>query len=232
VFGGNGDTKINGGGIWSNGCLRGDGSSYDAMVTNGGVNYVGETSGTMNFQPEETQVPYTLPPSAFEIPMPDCGHPDAHNVNNLPENLSPGLWCVDGDLRMNANDDVWGEGVTIVVLDGDIVVNGNSSVHLSAPNHDPDPSPAVGGLLFFVPNGNVTINGGSEQWYQGLIYAPGNPSPYTGGDCKIDGGSEMGWTINTQIVCWNVEVTGNATIDINFDAGQEYQKPTSIELYR
>lgn len=229
IFGGSGDTYINGGGIWSNGCLKGNGSTYEALVDNGGVSYVGATDGTMNFIPTEQQVPYALPPSSFEMPVPDCSHPDAHNVNNLPHVMDPGLWCVNGTVHINANTEYWGEGVTIYILDGDLVVNGNAVVHLSAPNADPDPSPAVAGLLFYVPDGDVTINGNSEQWYVGMIYAPG-PDP--NGTCQINGQSDTNFTIHTQVVCWNVEVTGNARVDINFNAGENYQKPTSIELYR
>lgn len=224
MFGGNGDTYINGGGIWSNGCLRGMGGSWDAYVNNGSVNYAGESDGTMNFQPTEQQVPYTLPPSAFEVNMPDCDHPDAHNVSNLEGELDPGLYCVDGTLRINANEELIGTGLTIVIM-GDLVVNGGATVDVEAPSTEPDPSPAVAGLLFYLPTGSVTINGDSEQWYLGLIYAPAN-------DCSISGASGTNFTMNTQIVCLNVTVSGDATVDINFNSGLVYQKPTSIELFR
>jgi hypothetical protein len=227
AFGGSGETDINGGGIWSNGCLSGNGNSFDADIFNGDVNYAGGFHGNNNFDPDPAQVPYTLPPSSFEIPMPNCNHPDAHRVNNLPDTLTPGLWCVNAGNNVNLNNgELNGTEVTIVVLDGNLSINGGVTVNLSRPLQDPDPSPAVGGLLFYVPNGNITINGGSDQHYEGLIYAPNN-------DCSITGNSDLGTLeMNTQIVCFNVEISGNTTINITFDAGQEYQKPTSIELFR
>jgi hypothetical protein len=226
-FGGSGDTIIDGGGIWSNGCLSGNGDNFDADIINGNVNYAGGFHGNNNFDPDPSQVPYTLPPSSFEIPMPNCNDGDAHRVNSLPDTLSAGLWCVNAGHNVNLNNgSIEGYGVTIVLVDGSLSINGGVTVNLAAPVTDPDPSPAVAGLLFYVPNGDITINGGSEQHYEGLIYAPNN-------DCTINGNSAFGTLeMNTQIVCFNVAITGNTTININFNAGQEYQKPTSIELFR
>jgi hypothetical protein len=227
AFGGNGNTIIDGGGVWSNGCLSGNGNSFGAEIINGDVNYAGGFHGNNNFNPDPSQVPYTLPPSSFEIPMPNCNDPDAHNVNSLPDTLTPGLWCVNAGHNVILNNgEINGSGVTIVVVDGNISINGGVTVNLASPITDPDPSPAVAGLLFYVPNGNITINGGSDQHYEGLIYAPH-------GDCSITGNSALGTLeMNTQIVCWNVEISGSAEIDITFNAGQEYTKPTSIELFR
>lgn len=229
VFGGSGHTYINGGGIWTNGCLRGNGSDYYATVISGTVSYVGLAVGTMNFDPPESQVPYELPPASYEPDLPDCSDPRAHNVTNLPDELDPGLWCVEDGLHITSNKEIWGEGVTIVVEHGDLTVNGHATIHLSAPNAPPDPAPAIDGLLFYVPYGDVTIDGSSDQWYVGLIYSPG-PDPY--GDCTIRGVGEVLTTFHTQVICWNVEITGNAVLDINFDPELHPEKSTTIELYR
>jgi len=218
IFGGNGDTNINGGGIWTNGCLSGNGNSYNVDVINGSVNYAGSTSGNMNFNPEQTQSPYTLPPSSYEIPAPNC---NGRWVGNLSGTLAPGLYCLNGDVKKL--DGVNGNGVTIYIQ-GDLSVNGNDVVNLSAPQQNPDPAPAIPGVLFYV-TGDVTINGNSDQWYLGMIYAPD-------GYCKINGTGGTWNTLHTQIICWDVEVTGTADIDITFDNGEQYQKPTTIELYR
>jgi hypothetical protein len=218
IFGGNGDTDINGGGVWTNGCLAGNGSSYNVDVINGSVTYAGSTSGTMNFNPEQNHSDYTLPPSSYEVPAPKC---DGHWVGNLSGNLAPGLYCINGDVKKL--DGVSGNGVTIYIK-GDLSVNANDVVNLSAPGQNPDPSPAIAGVLFYV-TGDVTINGNSNQWYLGMIYAPQ-------GYCKINGTGGVWDTLHTQIICWDVEVTGTADIDITFDHGEQYEKPTSIELYR
>ena len=52
----------------------------------------------------------------------------------------------------------------------------HATVHLSAPVRTQIPLLLLAGLLFYVPNGDVTINGNSDQWYVGMIYAPG-PDP-------------------------------------------------------
>jgi hypothetical protein len=218
IFGGNGDTRINGGGVWTNGCLRGNGNSYDVNVVNGSVTYAGSTSGNMHFNPEQTHSDYTLPPSSYEIPAPNC---NGHWVGNLSGALSPGLYCINGDVKKL--DNVSGTGVTIYIT-GDLSVNGNDVVSLSAPQQNPDPSPAIPGVLFYVA-GDITINGNSDQWYLGMLYAPN-------GYCKLNGTGGTWNTLHTQIICWDVEVTGTADIDINFDGGEQYQKPTSIELFR
>jgi hypothetical protein len=247
VFGGSGETTINGGGVWSEGCLRGNGSEYQVIVSDGTVAYVGAEAGTMNFIPPEVQVPYSLPSDVYAPDLPDCNHPDAHQISSLNElppppddnpdipddphikYFEPGLWCFSDGVHINASDDIWGEGVTIVIEQGDLVVNGHASVHLSAPLKEPDPAPAIGGLLFYVPYGDVTINGNSDQWYVGLIYAPG-PDPY--GDCQINGEGDVLNTFHTQVICWNVEVSGNALMDINYDPGLHPEISTTIELYR
>jgi hypothetical protein len=217
IFGGNGNTHINGGGVWSNGCLRGNGNSYNVTVTNGSVDYAGATSGTMNFSPAPTHSDYTLPPSSYEVPAPNC---TGHWVGNISGSLAPGLYCINGDVK---KPDVTGTGVTIYI-NGSLTINGNDSVNLSAPQQTPDPSPAIPGVVLYV-TGDVTINGNSDQWYLGMIYAPH-------GYCKINGTSGTWNTLHTQVICWDVEVTGTADIDITFDHGEQFQKPTSIELFR
>lgn len=229
VFGGNGGTEITGGGVWSNGCIVGNGSAYNVMINDGDASYVSGSYGTFSdFDPAPTQAPYSLPPYAYDIQqLPDCSHPDAHHVSKLPDDFGPGLWCIDtGNLSVNASAVVLGEEVTIAVLNGNLTINGGAEVTLTSPPKDED-GPEVGGMLFYVPKGDITLNGSSDQIYQGVIYAPL-------GDCKINGDTvaESVTNMNTQIICWNVEVNGNAGVNIYFDEELLTEKPTSIELYR
>jgi hypothetical protein len=206
IFGGNGQTHIVGGGVWSNGCLRGNGNSWDVTVENGSVSYVGEQSGSEHWTPNPQQAPHTIPSDYFEVPEPDCtGH--WVSANDLSGNLDPGLYCVNSNVNL---DDVSGAGITIYI-NGDLRVNGNPTINLSAPSRSPNPDPAIPGLLFYV-TGDITVNGSSDQWYLGMVYAPA-------GYCKFNGTGGTWDTLHTQIVCWDVEVTGTADIDINFDAG-------------
>jgi Flp pilus assembly protein TadG len=229
IFGGSSEVTVNGGGIWTNGCLRGTGGAYDVSVTGGSVNYAGMTSGTMNFDPPETNVPDSLPPSSYAVPTPDCSDPSAHNVVNLTLHngtldLSPGLWCVSGQVRINGGT-FTGTGITIYLPTGDVTISGNADVSLASAGRDPDPSPAIAGVLFYVAEGDVDLEGNNDSNYLGLVYAPN-------GTIKARGTSGTEPTFHTQFIGWNVDVSGNANIDINFDMGEEYTKPAAIELYK
>ncbi len=144
-----------------------------------------------------------------------------------PGGLSPGLYCVTGSMRLNAHDDARGSGVTIVMLDGDIDINGNSEVNLSAPSSTPDPSPAIPNLLFYAPPSNHTrwiINGNEESYFVGTILAPGATVEFKG-----TGNTEA---YHSQIIAWDVEMGGNAKLDVVYDANQQASRPTALDLYR
>lgn len=218
TFGGDGKTVLHGGGIWSNGCLRVNGQP-SVKVTGGDIIYVGNTKGNMGiFDPAPHQSAFTLPPDSTQLTKPNCNDTGVHH--SLSANLQPGLYCINGNVKM---DDISGTGVTIVI-DGDLTVNGDAKVDLTAPKQVPDPKPAVAGLLFYV-TGDIKINGNSDQGYLGLIYAPN-------GYCKLDGTGDTWGSMHTQVICWDVEVTGKADLDINFNGAEQYQKPTTIELYK
>jgi Flp pilus assembly protein TadG len=229
IFGGSSDVDINGGGVWTNGCLTGNGSSYAVDVQNGSVNYAGDAAGTMNFDPEQTQVPGSLPSSSYEVPPPDCSDPNAHHLTNLNLHngtltLDPGLYCISGDIRITGGT-LTGEGVTLYLESGDVTINGNADIDLAAPGMSPDPTPALGGVLFYVASGDIDLEGNSTSKYLGMVYAPL-------GTIKAHGSNGTDPTFNTQFVGWNVDVSGNANIDINFDAAEQYSRPTAIELWK
>jgi hypothetical protein len=225
-FGGSMSGDVSGGGVWSNGCMRGNGGAYGIGIEPPyEAGYAGEWQGQDNIDPGgPSGYQHPIPPDFFEVPMPNC---DGHWVDpgEIDEDTPPGLYCIDGNLSFGATDDIVGHDVTIFV-DGNLSVNGGATVNLDAPSADPDPSPAVPGLLFYV-TGDVTVNGNSGQAYTGLVYAPGPPN---GGDCTFNGTGDTWETLHTQIICWNVGLTGSASIDIHFNQDEQYQKPTSMEL--
>ena len=123
---------------------------------------------------------------------------------------------------------VQGDGVTIVLVDGRLRINGNSTMQLSAPAYSPDPTPAVPGLLIYMPPSNTTndvhINGNSDSYFEGVILAPRAEVEYTG-----TGNTRMN---KAQVIGWDVQTGGTADLSIVFDASQIYHKPTYMELYR
>lgn len=229
TFHGTADILVQGSGIFTNGCLRGNGSP-DVVATAGGINYVGDLEGSASlFDPAPEHVSTPLPAAAYEIDPPDCSHPDAHHVpgRNLVGELEPGLYCVTGNLQINGNDSLIGSGVTIVILNGFVHINGNATIQLTAPAESPDPSPAIAGLLFYMPptNHNVMrINGNSESYYQGTILA-------TGSDVDVLGTAAID-AYRTQIIGWNVQVGGTSDTYVLFNDNMNVMRPSFLDLYR
>ena len=246
IFGGTSEVNIVGGGVFSNGCMNGNGQPFNVTVTGGTLMYAGQLdpgNGDWSYQNGSTSGTYPqhalhpLPDRATEIPHPDCNDPRAHHVTTLKESDFPlkeeGLWCVDGtaDVKINGGEicavDCNNPGrVTIVFEHGDVEINGgNALVKLSSPENTPDPSPGVPGLLFYLAEGSLELTGNNTTYLEGTIYAPN-------GEIKMHGTAGMQPTFNTQLVGEHVDVTGNYDLDIVFDQGRSYQIPTCIELNR
>jgi hypothetical protein len=226
LFLGTGDTKLYGGGVFSNGCVRGNGTP-SVIVDGGGIfgHYLDVGNGSYSPTPQSTN--FTIPESNYDIPVPARdSHGNCINAENvsgdLPTTMHPGLYCVTGGLTLHG--DYTGAGVTIVVLSGAVKVNGQPLLQLSAPASSPDPSPAIPGVLLYLPISNtsdVTLNGGANSFLRGMIIAPrskltldGNASDYVKG----------------QVIGWTVKITGTNGFSIDYDPDEGYHKPTSIEL--
>ena len=159
-FHGNAGVEVIGGGIFSNGCLRGDGG-VSVDVTGGGISYY-DTTGIDpdDFDPLPTQLFDTsqrIPPEAYRVPTPDCGHPNANNVagSAIEGTHSHQVYTVFPEISrlMTQAIPFSGDGVTLYMLDGEFVVNGGV-VDISAPPEAPDPSPAIPGMLILFAPGN------------------------------------------------------------------------------
>jgi hypothetical protein len=156
------------------------------------------------------------------------------NLNKKALTLDPGLWCITGtkDLTINSNASApfHANGVTIYIVEKiKVTINGGANLELTAPPDDPDPSPAIPGLVIYIPPsfpsiGNLTINGGSNFTFTGTILAPST-------HIKIDGGTED-IALHSQVIGWDVELIGGATIDVTYEGGENASLPTSMELYR
>ena len=230
IFGGNIQVKVNGGGIFSNGCMSNNGGAFSVKVTNGTIAYAGtlEGGGT-NYEPPPFHAMAPMPDEVSRVPLPNCDHPDAHVIQELKESsfpLAPGLWCVMGtkDVKLNGGDLV-AKGVTIYVDRADVDISGNAEIDFEAPEAQPDPAPAVPGLLLYVANGDADLQGNDTSKFLGTVFVPN-------GEIKIHGTPGMYPTFNTQLIGQHVDISGNAYIDINFDKNQAYQIPTGLELNR
>jgi len=226
TFRGNGDTQVTGGAIYSQGCMRGSGSAGNVSVSGGWIDYNGQfIPGNMHWSPYPYQLNYDLPADNYDVPLPDCNDPRAHNVSSLPSTLTPGLWCLTGDLTLNGNDSLVGTGVTIYVPNGSITVNGNAWLNLTAPDRNPDPAPAIAGLVIYMPKSNhheLKINGNTNNHLTGTVLVPG-------GTIDLDGTGDSS-AYHSQFIGWDVKVGGDATLGVVYDENLVYSKPTSIEV--
>ena len=249
IFSGTSNTTVTGGGVWSNGCLTGNGTSFNVTVNNGGVGFSGSSAGTLtNINPAPVYIPSKIPDHSVLIDEPSCaGLPD-RTVPNTGDatlepgvydeikwpggalTLNPGLYCITGTKGIEINGgSVDGDGVTLFLTTGGVTINGNvSPVDLRAPEESPDPSPAMAGVLIFMAYGNdetISVTGNSTSFYLGTVFAPD-------GDLYFSGASGTEPTFNTQLVGNNVEVSGGATIDINFNDDENFEKPPYLDLQK
>lgn len=249
IFSGSSSTTVTGGGVWSNGCLVGNGSNFTVTVHDGGVGYAGSTTGTItNIHPAPQYIPSPIPSHATNVDEAICsGLPSRSAPNgglatlepgiydrikwtNGSLTLNPGLYCITGSKGVDIQGgEILGDGVTFYLANGGVTINGNvSPVDLRAPEESPDPSPAIPGILIFLAHGNtetVSLTGNSTSFYLGTIYAPD-------GDIFASGSSGTHPTFNTQLIGNNVEVSGGATIDINFNDDENYEKPPYLDLQK
>ena len=130
--------------------------------------------------------------------------------------MASGTYVIDnGNLKINGNAQVIGEGVTIILTSttgsdyGTLTLNGGADISLSAPT-DGD----LKGILFFQDrhapeSGSNKINGGSEIEFKGLLYFPSQELQFTGG-AEADNGC-------THIIARKVTISGNADLENECD---------------
>lgn len=246
VFSGSGETDIDGGGVWSNGCLKGTNSSCEVIVVDGDIQYAGgrfPSTGDLceTMDPDADPSGGVLPEDSYRVPElhpSDCSASNAVTITNINNSINlndtyPGkdLICISSSgnaIKLTGSSDTLiGEGVTLYLVNGgDIEITGGE-VYLTAPTNDPDPSPALPGVLIYIDPAYhpiIKLVGNSLQRYLGVIYVPG-------GDIQISGTEDMEETFNTQIIGYNVEISGSSNIDINFDENWAYTIPSSLDLH-
>jgi hypothetical protein len=237
IIGGSSDSLINGGGIFTNGCLKGDGSKFSVTVTNGGVSYAGESTGTLGgVSPAPKYTSSTIGEELYKLDYPDCNSPKAvkHTgevkiTNGKSLELAPGLHCFYGTPRAltMTGGTLSGEKVTIFMPNnGDFAITGGTTT-LYSPVYEEgvDPAPAVRGLLIYNPKGDVTITGNGDSYYQGTILVPQ-------GDISAAGTGSTGQTFNTQFIGLNVDISGNYSLSINFRTQENATLPTTMDLFK
>ncbi|TPI12523.1 hypothetical protein FJW06_17025 [Mesorhizobium sp. B4-1-3] len=119
--------------------------------------------------------------------------------------LSPGVYVVQGNMKINGNAVVSGSGVTIFMAGSNTVfINGNAAVTLSAPT-----SGTYSGVLFYGDrsgsSASSTFNGTATSLLTGAIYFPKQQVNYLGNFSGVNG--------CTQVVADTIQWSGNSTIN-------------------
>jgi hypothetical protein len=150
--------------------------------------------------------------------------------------LDPGLYCVNGEVNVSGNL-FEGTDVTIALLgtqnnDG-FTTAGSSLVQLrAAPANCESTSPpscngAIGGLLIWAHPDNtadIRLLGTSGSYYDGTVYGYNN-------DIHIGGTSSLGSpTYGAQLIGDTIKISGDATININYDDTYFFHTRAKLEV--
>jgi hypothetical protein len=237
----------------TSGIINGSAGSLD--ISGGGINVVGtfRNQGGAPINADDginEGVPREELP---EVPVPDCSHlptrsvpggsnkvldpgwyPNGIKVTASGTNvtLNPGMYCMGDDFTSNGGT-VTGYGVFIYMHDGAFELAGNTLVTLT---HSTDVTDGSGyqwaGMLLYIGPTNynlVKIRGTADSSYTGTIYAPSTASQASQPKCTLAGTSGT-MAINSQVICNTVSVGGDAVLEINYNAGENFMLPPIIEL--
>ncbi|PBB96048.1 pilus assembly protein TadG-related protein [Mesorhizobium sp. WSM3862] len=225
LFSGNTSVKLTGCSVMSNSLqsdavkLQGSAAlQADCLVAVGGVSLNNPVTTVCNApitQALPAADPYAdLPTPAVTNPClndnkPTLGPGTYCSGMNLKGNvtLSPGVYVVQGPLKINANAVVSGNGVTIFMSGSNTVsMNGNASVTLSAQTSGP-----YSGVLFYGDRNGTsassTFNGTASSLLTGAIYFPKQQVSYLG-NFSGSGGC-------TQVVADTIQWSGSTSIKQN-----------------
>ncbi|RWM10624.1 MAG: hypothetical protein EOR72_24375 [Mesorhizobium sp.] len=196
------------------------GLQADCLITAGGVSLSNPVT-TVCKSPITQALPASDP--FVSLPAPAASNP-CQNINsgkstqtiqpgtycsgmNLNGNvtLSPGVYVVQGNLKINAGAVIQGSGVTIFMAGSNTVsMNGNATVTLSAPT-----SGTYSGVLFYGDRTGTaaqsTFNGTATSLLTGAIYFPKQQVNYLGNFSGVNG--------CTQVVADTIQWSGNSTIN-------------------
>jgi hypothetical protein len=255
IVGGSSGTFVHGGGIWSNGCLKCNGSAVGVIVDPpDSINYAGNLMNCGPGDLDPNPVPADpLPQTTWDIDEPDCtglpnrSMPGGKDVTLNPGvytqiddngkdivRLNPGLYCVTGKTQAVkiSSGLIFGSEVTIFATEGSVKITGGGDdlewSELTAPVYDPDPSPAIPGILIYMAHGNtsdVQLTGNSESVWTGTVYAPD-------ANITLTGTGDLGAPFSLQLIGNNVQVEGDAYIDMNFLDNNLASLPPLLDMLR
>lgn len=187
--------------------------------------------GSIPMQPIVGAVPIPYPPP-FVMPKPSCGGKPA-TVSEDGSSMSPGYWdvekdekfppkgvttlksgvyCINGNVRVNGDETLEGTGVLLVVENGSVHFSGSATIDLGAPGGGP-----FKGLLLYLPMDNaslVVLNGNADSSFRGTILAPSSLIRLAG--------NESAYGFHSQIIGFYIELTGSSNLLVKYLDSQNY----------
>ncbi len=236
VQGGSSALTVNGGAIRVSG----------GWLDQGGAGSTFASNGIRQYQ-QVQDVPYFPPPDCSALPervynnsmstLDPGRYPGGIKVSSATASiaLNPGPYCLYDNFKMTGGS-ITGNGVFIIMKNGEFDLGGNTLVSLSAPT-----TPLVLGdtggwadLLLYMDPGNtgtVKITGTSGSVYVGSIYAPSPASPESKYKCSIEGtGDSLGLT--SQVICFSIKISGSAAVNVVFQDDKVFHTQPSITLVK
>lgn len=174
-------------------------------------------------------VPISYPP-AFQMPKVGCGSKlaEVDLINGSmtagnwegpgdfpPEgvfDLHGGIYCITGNVVLSGGSRLVGNGVMLLIEDGEVRISGDAEVQLTAPTNG-----NAAGLLIYMPLDNhsrLAINGNGNSSYRGTILAPS-------ADIRLNG-PESKYGLHSQIIGYYIEVDGQNNIVIKYKDEDNY----------
>jgi hypothetical protein len=152
--------------------------------------------------------------------------------------LSPGIYCITGDISFAGNSSLTGTGVLMYFINGGMSFRGNGAFNITAPNLDN----CVGdegnrahscnykGIAIFSARSNssdIDVRGNGDIRITGLVYALNGEFLAKGGGSSVDE-----WVVNGQLISRAARGDGNGSFVVTYNQNATYWLPPQLSLER
>lgn len=217
----------------------------------GSTNYAGEAKIQPN--PIQTGLNFgeSISDPLAELPEPQCSGNGSVNKSTSPWVYSPGnfqakdigpgiyqpgIYCIDGTVKLSGNESLEGDGVVFYFMNGGMQNTGNGGMRLTAPTStnclgstgDRRASCTYTGIAIFVARNNastIDVRGNGGDAVHGLIYGLSATIQAKGGGSNPDETQVVG-----QVIAKTVLNAGNGTLKVTYNENEIYWKAPSLSL--